>query len=301
MRIAVLGATGFIGRHLTAALAKRDLDAFVIVRKTPESCPIACRMVPDFSDAAMLGKAIYDCDVVVHLADEAGRFDATTGSPPIATSLAEALIGVSGSSHPRLIFASSIYARLDEEGQSNPYGARKRQQEKVLLAATPAIGLRLPPVYGEGCGGSFAMLDKAIKAGLPLPLGRATAPRSYLSVDNLCDLIATLLTAGDAAWTVGAPGLYEPEDPTRISARNLAAALARHHGSPSRLLPVPRWLLAGLAAAIGRGELIRGAFDPLEATGNPALKRIFSWQPTQGLPDTLVQGQPSLGVTSAAS
>lgn len=302
MRIAVLGATGFIGSHLTAALAARQLDAVAVVRRASRVCPLPSRVVPELADSAVLAQAIADADAIVHLADESGRFATGETAQPIATSLVAALSGKAGASFPpRLIFSSSIYARLDENGQFSPYGARKRRQEQILLGAMPAIGLRLPPVYGEGCGGSFAMLARATKRGLLLPLGCAVAPRSFLSVDNLCDLIITLLTASDAAWTKGAPAVYEPEDAVRISTRDLAIALAKHHGRKPRLVAVRRDVIAAAATLLGRQELVRGAFDTLAATGNAELARIFGWRPAAGLPETLATTQPSPAGVSAAS
>ena len=274
--VAVLGATGFIGRHLCTALARRGIAATAIVRRNDTKLDVSQRTVADFSDPAALRAALDGAASVVHLADEAGRFGAPDGKPPIAQSLGLAL----ADSHTRLIFASSIYARLDEEGQPNSYGARKRDQEEALIATGCAVGLRLPPVYGEGCGGSFALLERAIALGIPLPLGLASAPRSFLSVSNLCALVITLLEASKAAWDLGAPALYEPEDARRLSSRDLAQALASDHGRSARLLPIPRILLAAVASLIGRSDLLSGAFDPLAARGNPDLYRIFGWQPS---------------------
>ena len=131
------------------------------------------------------------------------------------------------------------------------------------------------------------MLAKAIASGLPLPLGLATAQRSYLSIGNLCDLIATLLQASDESWQRGAPALYEPEDRTRISARDLARAMAEQRRRGARLIPIPKPMLSMAARALGREELITGAFDPLEARDNAVLSEIFGWVPREGLPGSL--------------
>lgn len=274
--VAVLGASGFIGRHLMTRMGETDLDAIGIVRARHDDLPFAQRIVPDFRDSFALGEALSGVGRVIHLADEAGRF-ISGDAPPIAATLAK-VIG-----NRRLIFASSIYARLHTEGHTNPYGARKVEQEKILLANANAIGLRLPPVYGDGCGGSFAMLDKAVAKGIPLPLGRAKAQRSYISVGNVCDLILKLVTASNAQWCGADNSLYEPEDGHRVSTRDLVVILARRHHRSARLVPVPRTILDLVAKPIGRRALVAGAFDPLEARGNDQLFKDFCWKPRESL------------------
>ena len=285
-QIAVLGASGYIGSHLCSALVKAGVAGIAVVRR-PILSALPVRVVVNFRDSKSLGEAIRDCRTIVHLADEAGRFTSCKGPPPIASTLADILGQRDDAEDVRLIFASSIYARLDEEGHPNDYGALKREQESLLLTLPKAIGLRLPPVYGPGCGGSFRILSRAVARGLPLPLGRAFSERSYLSVNNLCDLLITLATASEDAWTETTARLFEPEDARRISTRDLALAFARDRGNKAKLLPIPRPLLAAVAGAVGKTELVRGAFDPLEARGNADLMRFFGWKPDGGLPETL--------------
>lgn len=279
-RVAVLGASGFVGQHLMKEFVRHTIPAVGIVRQERPELPFPQRVVPDFSQPKDLESALQDMETIVHLADEAGRFE----QAPVA-SISTVLAQIAG--NRRVIFTSSIYARLDEEGTASPYGRRKREQETVLLDHTDCVALRLPPVYGEGCGGSFALLQQAVKRGIPLPFGQARALRSYLSVQNLTELIVTLATVDDGTWVRGAKQTFEPEDTTRISTRDLAEALADRHGLPARLLSIPRAVVQLAGYILGRKTLVSGAFDPLYARDNQRLLEAFGWRPKDGLPQSL--------------
>ena len=69
LRVLVLGASGFIGKHLTAALAeKSNIDITVFGKNSDFKTDKELRYVQgNFEDSATLNKALKNQDIVYHL------------------------------------------------------------------------------------------------------------------------------------------------------------------------------------------------------------------------------------------
>ncbi|MEL7445765.1 MAG: NAD-dependent epimerase/dehydratase family protein [Pseudomonadota bacterium] len=283
-RIVVTGAGGFIGRACVSALIKAGHEVAACLRHVPSSedeFPTAeFVLIPDLArPGSMLETACHGAEAIIHLADNPDR--AAGGAYPgrqFADSVARA---ATVASVPRIIHASSIYARLDTEGQANAYGAAKREAESVLseIVGSDAVILRLPPVYGPCAKGGVAMLSDLVRRGLPLPFGSAKAPRDYLALGNLTALLTALVetSANDFAALAEAP--HEPNDGASIATADLASELGRAMGKPARLLPFPRGLLLALASVAGKKDQLVAALDPLAAGSNNTLKQHTNWNP----------------------
>ncbi len=165
----------------------------------------------------------------------------------------------------------------------DPYGASKIVMEEALLAEpSMASGLkcavvRTPLVYGPGVKANFLTLlawaDRASR-GLPLPFGRATAPRSFIGVRNLCDLLIA---------SIGHDGVIHGADPQDLSVRELLLELGV---VPSRLLPVPPVLLRLVLAVVGRRALYERLFCPLQLAQADSNARL-DWAPPHSCAEQL--------------
>jgi nucleoside-diphosphate-sugar epimerase len=173
MKILVTGATGFIGFHTVRALAERGHDARVLVRDlkkatrvlAPLRVPVANVIVGDMTDARAVGRAVEDCDGVVHCAatvsvtqsvdDEA--FEANTEGARCVISRAVAA-GVQ-----RGVFLSSLTAIFDPRaGALDPalplvasatrYGQSKVASDRVVRELQDA-GAGVHIVYPSGVVG----------------------------------------------------------------------------------------------------------------------------------------------------
>ena len=98
-----------------------------------------------------------------------------------------------------------------------------------------------------------------MRAGVPLPLGAATAPRGFIGIDNLADAVAHAIEHPAAA---GQTFLVADAETTSTAGliRLIAAALGRNVWMP----PVPTALFRGALSAIGRQRDFHRLFDPLE-------------------------------------
>lgn len=283
VRIAITGASGWIGREL---LATRPAGAQVVaIARRPIAVPtgVVLRAPVDLEDAEQLNAALCDIDLVIHLADQADRTHA-----PGAALLGHVLDAARANGVRRVAYASSIFAKQPETPR-NWYGSAKRAGERLAIASDLlTVGVRLPPVYGPQSRGSFGLLVRAIARGIPLPFGCATAPRSYLSLRNAADLFWKIACADEAIWVAAGNAVFEPDDGAVLSTRDLAQAIGKAMGRPARLLPVPRALLAavpGDAAA----RIVGAAFDPLVSEGNAPIAAAFDWKPSQSFAEGLAR------------
>ena len=147
--VAVTGATGFVGPHLVAALARRGWKIRLLVRRwspLPSLDGVEADMVlGDVSDEAALRRLVDGADTVIHAA---GLIKARRPSDFMTvnrdgTALLSALA-------PEAIFVllSSLAAR---EPQLSPYAASKRAAEEVVASRSgPWLTVRAPAVYGPG-------------------------------------------------------------------------------------------------------------------------------------------------------
>lgn len=290
-KVVVTGASGFIGRGVVPALAEAGFAVTAVVRSAGSAAGlgegVATCVIPDLAKGRHdLADACQGAAMIVHLADNPVRTDEASSAPDLARAVASA---ASVAGVPRIVLASSIYARLDEGAKPNAYGAGKRAAEQVLGAMPTAqtVTLRLPPVYGPGCKGGFALLVKLVETGFPLPFGLARAPRSYLSRANLALLVVALAQADDAAFAAAAGRVWEPSDGAPVTTAQLARAVAAKLGKRTLLLPVPPFLITGLAALAGKREGAEAVFSSLLCEDSRGLRKAIGWNPAAELASNL--------------
>jgi nucleoside-diphosphate-sugar epimerase len=248
MRVAVTGASGFIGSALCAALPRGGHEVF----------PLDLRRNPAFT-----------VDAVVHLAGIAHRRASAEEIERVNVGLARRVGQAAAASGAKVVFLSSVKvhgdaskAPLTEASPLTPqdaYGESKVRAEDALRAMP---GLRLavlrpPLVYGPGVKANFLALTKAIARGWPLPLASIQNRRSLAYVGNLVDAILLCLHKEGTFLVSGEPAQSTPQ-----LCRAIGAALER----PARLVPFP--------AAFLPGKLV----DSLEVDDS-ALRRALGWRP----------------------
>lgn len=295
-RVVITGASGFIGRALVAqftaagwhvdALVRRSTDAFTPM--TAQHC---------FADLASaetekLTSIMAGAKCVVHLAATVpGKQGARVNNTVM---LAHKIVTAAvAAGIPRMIVMSSAAAAVAESSSANvrAYGREKLAAERVMQSKEaenlPIIFLRPPVVYGPGMTGAFALLTKAIAKGVPLPLRRATALRSYISRRNLVDLVCALAGADEASWRRATGRAYTPTDGAPVSTAELIRDIATTFGKRPRLLPVPLSVLKSVARLAGKSEMLSGAIDGLPLNDNAALLADFGWHPVERYPASL--------------
>jgi UDP-glucose 4-epimerase len=166
MRVAVTGGTGFIGRHLVAALAAAGHEVTVVARQ-PATVPGAARVIAGDVTRREIGAALAGAATIVHLAALADA--SRSAADPVGYTTVNALGTLNVLDAARVhgagvVFASSqrVYVPwhgpLREDGLRDPttvYGWSKLAAEGWVtmygrLYDVPAVTLRLFSVYGPG-------------------------------------------------------------------------------------------------------------------------------------------------------
>lgn len=230
MRIAVSGASGFIGRHVVADLESRG-DTVVPVRR-----PFA---------AASIADAIRGADAVVHLA---GLVSAAPRQEDYFTANVEGTRLVAEAARAagaRLVHISSLAAggpappsaprsEDDEDRPITAYGRSKLESERVLRGLRDLRWLALRPgvVYGPGDRAMLPVFRMAASGVLPL-VGRLEAAYQVIHVADLVRVIRAAVdssAAGEAIY-VG--------HPRPVAVRDLVEGIRDAVGTGARIVRVP--------------------------------------------------------------
>lgn len=285
---------GFIGRHLVAALRAEDVNVIAIVRKPSKYLQffggIEQRVVDRLEDSYQLAKALAGVDTVIHLADGAERAGPSPGGAATPEDRMKSLCNaMTDNGIGRLVYSSTIYARLCEEGSWSSYGQGKLDAEAAARSfpGIKPVFLRLPPIYGAGCGGGFATIARLVGSGMPLPFGSFTNRRDYLAIENLASLMVRVIRSDDEHWNMLCSREFEPSDGQPVSVAELVPMIAKAMGRETRNFPFPPSILRMVAHMAGKADAVEAAYAPLIALSLEALERATGWTPPARMPATL--------------
>lgn len=268
MKVAITGATGFVGRRLVEQLAVRGHQPLILTRNREA----ALKAFPNLeviaytpTESGDWQKAISGCDAVVHLAGEpiaesrwtAKQKQEILNSRQLSTQkIVEAIV----KANPKpavLVNASAIgfygtseTASFDETSASgNDFLAEVCQKWEAEANKVKAVGvrlviLRLGIVLGDG--GALAKMIPPFKLFAGGPLGTGKQWFSWIHRDDLVNLIIEALTRSDIE------GVLNATAPNPVLMSELCQTLGDVLNRPS-WLPVPAFALEAL---LGEGAQV---------------------------------------------
>jgi len=285
-RVLVTGATGFIGKTLTTALAKQGVAVRAAARD-PSAILAASEVervaLPDLAKPADWSPLLDGVRHVVHLA---GIAHAPGVLPDdvytrINTDAVAELAEQARGKVERIVFMSSVRAQAglsadhaitetDTPAPTDIYGRSKLEAERHLAeSGTPFTVLRPAVVYGKGVKGNIAALATIAKTPMPLPFGGLDNRRSLLALDNLVTAVTHVMSNEDTAGET-----YLIADAEPITVADLVSAMREGLGKPPHLVKVPVGGVKKLMKSFGREadwERVAGTFvidaSKLMATG----------------------------------
>jgi nucleoside-diphosphate-sugar epimerase len=295
-RLLVTGATGFVGRAVVTAFAKRGDTVRAAARRLPQP-PFAAGVEvvqhPDLSQAFDWTPALDGVEQVIHLA---GIAHTGRGVAPelydrvnhLAT--AELAAAAARARVQQFVYVSSIRAQSgaaadhalterDAAAPTDAYGRSKLAAETAVRAAgVPFTILRPALFYGPGVKGNFALLLRAARSRWPLPVRDFVNRRSLLGIDNFISVLEFVLSTPAAlgeTYVVADPGM-----PPRLA--DMMATLRKAAGRrwplvvpmPTHYLETPLRLLhrddvwdrLGGNLRVDPGKLIAAGWQPAHDT-----------------------------------
>jgi nucleoside-diphosphate-sugar epimerase len=303
--ILLTGATGFIGRSLLRRLLENDSYVpIAAVRSNDIELPPGTQKVTvaDITPLTDWSGVLSGVDVVIHAAglahilkqgsdnslQEFRRIN-VDGSLNLASQAAKA--GVR-----RFVFISSIgvagnesvqpFTEQDDPHPETPYAISKLEAEQGLCEIARQTGLevvtiRPPLVYGPNAPGNFGRLARLTSKGLPLPLAAIENLRSFVSVDNLVDLIACCISHPAAANQI-----FNVSDGEDLSTPELLRLIGSMSGTPARLISFPVSLLKLAAALIGKRTECQSLCGSLQIDISCA-KTLLEWEPPTSVEEAM--------------
>jgi nucleoside-diphosphate-sugar epimerase len=292
--VLVTGGTGFIGRHLVAALIEKGARVKVLARErtTPEGyhrrqSDQIDRVIGDLYNPGSLVRVCEGMDTVFHLAgyahaeDHALRLEDSPHWQISVVGTQALLDDAIAAGVKRMVFASTVKAMgeggagcLDEGSATHPedhYGKAKLEGERLVLSAgrrgdLHTAVLRLAMVYGRDNAGNLPRMMSAIDRGRFPPLPDTHNRRSMVRVE---DVIQGLLLAAENPIANGQ--IYIITDDEIYSSRRIYEAMCQALGRPP-----PRWRVpATLLWAGGRlGDLLRTLRLPAPIT-TAAMRKLL--------------------------
>lgn len=223
MKLAVTGATGFVGRRLLRLAEERGLRLKALTRRPQPPHPALDWVEGALDDYPSLATLCQDCDAVIHIAGVIKAPDREGFMLGNAEGTAALLAAAEEAGVPHFVHVSSLAAR---EPELSLYGlSKKAAEDRVSDAAISSVIVRPPAVYGPGDRETLELFKMA-RRGLVLmpPEGRA----SYIHADDLAGLLLDLATRRALAGRI-----VEPDDNKdggwshREFARQLGTAVGR--------------------------------------------------------------------------
>lgn len=308
-KIAITGASGFIGSQLVKILLSKNIAVIAGIRKADLSLPDwfsspNLEIIENIDQNEQLRRLVNSSTSLIHLAglssipksDEAFAKleEANVDLPRRLVDLAleselKSLINVSSIRVLAGNRSSHILSDLSMPAPSEAYGVSKLRGEQEIARFAGkgrlAISLRPPLVIGDHARGNWHRLQKIAASKLPLPFSTLHNRRNYISTQSLCEALS-LLALGDFSDELS--GSYCIADQPALSLGDVLGTLRAGMGLKPALFPLP----SGLFNLAGRLPPLRtlaaSLFGDLEVDGT-RFNQTFGFTPSLSIQQAIAQ------------
>jgi NADH dehydrogenase len=237
-RIAVFGASGFLGRNVVAKLAAGGHQVRALARRAAAPAPNVEGVSFDVvkADEEALAEALRGCDAVVNLVGIKRESGAQTFRAVHVTFVERLVSAMRKREIGRLVHISVVAARADAK---SGYHDTKWQAEQVIArSGLDATILRPGVIYGEG-DDLLAHLTKMIRASPVFPIaGRGLTEQQPVDVADVASSVAACIAR---PATIGKT--YPIVGPEPLTLREIVGRVARAIDLETRIVGTPIWLM----------------------------------------------------------
>jgi uncharacterized protein YbjT (DUF2867 family) len=229
MRVLVAGASGFVGRRLTAALTQAGHEVVAMTRHPDSYHGAGGPVFGDVHDPRTLGPALAGCEAAYYLVHSLTDADFARKDALAARAFgrAAAAAGVQ-----RIIYLGGLG---DDRDELSAHLRSRREVERLLAAGgVPVTVLRAGIIIGNG--GVAWELTRQLVAHLPAmitPLWVSTRTQP-IAVDDVIRYLGGVLTRPESAGRV-----YEVGGPEVMRYSDMLRRLAAIRGRPLPIIAVP--------------------------------------------------------------
>jgi uncharacterized protein YbjT (DUF2867 family) len=239
VKILVTGATGFVGRHVVAALDEAGASVSAMTRRPEKYRGPGTAVKGDVGDPDSLRGALEGQDVAYYLVHSLAHADFAERDRDGARAFGEA---AAAAGTPQVVYLGGLG---NDEDDLSPHLRSRREVERILSDAVPTTVLRAGIVIGDGSI-SWEILRQLIER-LPIMITprwveTRTQPIALADAVRYLTGVAGLDAAVEETFEIGGP---EP-----MTYREMMLTLARMTGRHRLIVPVPlltprlssRWL-----------------------------------------------------------
>ncbi len=240
MKVAITGATGFVGQATLDAALNKGLQVRAMTRRNQHARERVEWVLGTLENETAMAELVTGVDAVVHIAGLTNTPDISEFDRANVTGTECMIAATRAAGVKRFVFVSSLSAR---EPQMSAYGASKARAEELVTACYLDWTIVRPPaVYGPHDKDMFELFRSAKFGIVPVPPKGKT---SIIHVEDLARLLVALAIPTEASRLTYRQ-TYEPWDDNAYGYDHseLAKMIGEAVGRPQVLAPnVPEPLL----------------------------------------------------------
>ena len=284
-KIAILGATGFIGMHLCKKLVDENIKILALIRNknSKEAKKLLKMNVQILETGDLFKKKLFSEDLsritcLINLAALAHlnnrKFKKKLVHAKEINNIENNIIKNFSNKNLKILHISSAKVSDKIENHQTDYAIAKKKSENIIRNYYKKhIILRPPLVYGPNVKANFLILMKAIYNNIPLPFKKLSEKRSYMYIENLNDAILFILKNNHFIGKT-----YEISDNCMITNEKLVRFMANALGKKAKLFYLNPKLINLMLIILGKRELFNKIMKEFVVT-NKEFVSDTGWKP----------------------